>query len=205
MEVGELFPTETGVPQGGPLSPRLANAALHGLEEMIGQACPRRGRTPAVIRYADDLVVLHPDREVIEHGQALMAHWVREMGWELNPRKTRIRHTLEVVDGGAGFDFLGFNMRQYPSRARRGDKTSITPSRVSVTRHHRQGREVTTRHRRQRQRRLSEALNPVIRGWSHDCSTVGSKETCGKLDDRWRQRLRAGVRFRHPHKRRKWG
>jgi RNA-directed DNA polymerase len=50
MEVGELLPTEAGVPQGGPRSPLLANAARHGLEEMIGQAFPRRGRTPAVIR-----------------------------------------------------------------------------------------------------------------------------------------------------------
>jgi RNA-directed DNA polymerase len=147
MEAGELLPTATGVPQGGSLSPRLANAALHGLEEMIGQAFPRRGRTPAVIRDADDLVVLHPDREVIEQSQALMAHWLREMGVELKPSKTRIRHTLEVVEGEAGFDVLGFNMRQDPSRTRRGDKTLSNPSRGSVTRHHRQVREVTSRHR----------------------------------------------------------
>ncbi|MGH8069825.1 MAG: reverse transcriptase domain-containing protein [Candidatus Entotheonellia bacterium] len=188
MEAGELFPTEAGVPQGGPLSPRLANAALHGLEEMIGQAFPRRGRTPAGIRYADDLVVLHPDREVIEQSQALMARWWREMGLELKPSKPRIRHTLEMVEGGAGFDFLGFNIRQYPSRARRGDKTIIKPSRASVTRQHRQVRAVTTRHRMPRQRRLIEARNPVIRGWSHYFSTVCSKETFGKLDDRLRQR-----------------
>jgi RNA-directed DNA polymerase len=75
MEVGELVPTDAGVPQGGPRSPRRANAALHGLEELSGQACPRRGRTPAVSRSADDLVVLHPDREVIEPSQAWMAHW----------------------------------------------------------------------------------------------------------------------------------
>jgi RNA-directed DNA polymerase len=205
MEAGELFPTEAGVPQGGPLSPLLANVALHGLEERNGQAFPRRGRTPAVIRYADDLVVLHPDREVIEHSRALTAHWLDEMGLELKPSKTRIRHTLELVDGGAGFDFLGFNIRQYPSRARRGYKTIIKPSRISASRHHRQIREVTTRHRMQRQRRLIAALNPVIRGWSHYFSTVCSKETFGELDDRLRQRLRAWMRVRHPDKRRKWG
>jgi RNA-directed DNA polymerase len=149
--------------------------------------------------------VLPPDREVIAQGQAWMAHWLREMGWEVTPRKTRMRHTLEVVEGGAGFDVLGFNLRQDPSRARRGDTTSSTPSRVSVTRHHRQVRDVTTRHRMPRQRRLLDALNPVIRGWSHDGSTGCRKETCGTLDDRVRQRLRAGVRCRHPHKRRQWG
>src|SRR6266511_3001553 len=109
-----------------------------------------------------------------------MAPWLRARGLEWKPSKTRSRHRLEVVEGGAGFDVLGFNMRQYPSRARRGDKTIIKPSRVSVTRHHRQVRDVTTRHRRQRPRRLSEALHPVIRGGRHDCSTVCSTETCGK-------------------------
>jgi RNA-directed DNA polymerase len=74
-----------------------------------------------------------------------------------------------------------------------------------VTRQHRQVREVTTRCRMQRQSRRIEALNPVIRGWSHYSSTVCRKETFGKLDDRLRQRLRAWLRFRHPHKRRKWG
>jgi hypothetical protein len=132
--------------------------------------------------------VRHPDRAVIAHGQALLAHWVRAMGVELTPSQTRMRPTLAVVEGGAGFDCLGFNMRPDPSRARRGDKTSIKPSRGSGTRHHRQVRDVTTRHRRPRQRRRIEALNPVIRGWSHDCSTVCSQATFGTLDDRVRQR-----------------
>jgi RNA-directed DNA polymerase len=134
MEAGELLPTAAGVPRGGPLSPRFANATLHGLKEIIGQAFPRRGRTPAVIRDADDLVVLHPDREVIEHGQALMAHWLLETGLELKPSKTRIRHALELVEGRAGFDFLGFNIRQDPSRVQCRYKTIIKPSRASVTR-----------------------------------------------------------------------
>jgi hypothetical protein len=54
-----------------------------------------------------------------------MAHWVREMGLELHPSQTRSRPTLEVVEGGAGFDCLGVTIRPYPSRARRGDKTII--------------------------------------------------------------------------------
>jgi RNA-directed DNA polymerase len=188
MEAGELFPTEAGVPQGGPRSPLRANVALHGLEEMIGPAFPRRGRTPAGIRYADDLVVRHPEREVIEQSQPLMAHWLREMGLALKPSKTRSRPTLEPVEGAAGFDVLGFNIRQYPSRIRRGDQTIIKPSRAAVTRHHRQVREVTPRCRMPRQRRLIEALHPVIRGWSPYFSTVCRQETCGKWDDRLRQR-----------------
>jgi RNA-directed DNA polymerase len=108
---GDWNPTEAGTPQGGPVSPLLANVALHGLEERIQWAIP--GRTaPAVIRYADDLVVIHPDRAVIEQSQALIAEQLRGMGWELKPSKTRTTHTLHAEAGGAGFDFLGFNIRQ---------------------------------------------------------------------------------------------
>jgi RNA-directed DNA polymerase len=75
MAAGERFPPEAGVPHGGPRSPLLANVARHGLEEMIGQAWPRRGLPPAVIRDAEDRVVRPPEREVIEQRQALMAPW----------------------------------------------------------------------------------------------------------------------------------
>ncbi len=108
LDQGAWFPTEAGTPQGGPVSPWLANVALHGLEEAIARAFPGRG-TPAVIRYADDLVALHPKREVIERCQAVLAEHLRGMGWELKPSKTRITQTLHVEEGEAGFDFLGFN------------------------------------------------------------------------------------------------
>jgi RNA-directed DNA polymerase len=106
----------------------------------------------------------------------------------LKPRQTRIRQTLEAVEGAAGFACLGCNIRHDPSRVRRGDKTRIQPSRAAVPRHHRQVREVTTRCRMPRQSRRIEALTPVIRGWRHDCATVGRQATLGQLDDRVRQR-----------------
>ena len=68
---GAWFPTAAGTPPGGPASPLLANVALHGLEEASTRAFPSRGR-PAVVRYADDRVVLHPRREVIERWQAIL-------------------------------------------------------------------------------------------------------------------------------------
>ncbi len=108
LDQGAWFPTEAGTPQGGPRSPWLANVALHGLEEAIARAFPGRG-TPAVIRYADDLVALHPKREVIERCQAVLAEHLHGRGWELKPSKTRITQTLHVEEGEAGFDFLGFN------------------------------------------------------------------------------------------------
>jgi RNA-directed DNA polymerase len=204
LDKGDWYPTDTGTPPGGPVSPLLANVALHGLEERIRQAFPGR-RTPAVIRYAEDLVVLHPDREVIEPSQALIAEHLRGMGLELKPSKTRITRTWQVEAGGAGFDFLGFNIRQYPTKAKRGDKTSIKPSRTAMEHHKRQIVEVVRRHRADRQERLIEALNPVIRGWCHYFSTVCSKETFEEMDERVRQQLRSWSRFRHPHTPRNWG
>ena len=79
----------------------MAHIALHGLEERIKRAFPRQRHTPAVIRYADDLVVLHPDRQVVEQCQALLAEELKGMGLELKPSKTRIAHTLSG-NGGAG-------------------------------------------------------------------------------------------------------
>jgi RNA-directed DNA polymerase len=204
LDKGDWYPTDAGTPQGGPCSPLLANVALHGLEERIQQAFPGR-RTPAVIRYADDLVVLHPDREVIEQSQALIAEYLRGMGLELKPSKTRITHTLHVEAGVAGFDFLGFNIRQYPTKVKRGYKTIIKPSRTAIEHHKRQIVEVVRRHRADRQERLIEALNPIIRGWSNYFSTVCSTETFEEMDARVRQQLRAWSRFRHPHKPRNWG
>lgn len=202
LDKGELFPTEAGTPQGGTISPLLANIALHGLEELIERKYPGRNK-PALIRYADDLVVLHPDREVIERCQVLLAEQLRGMGLELKPSKTRITHTLEnpLGAGTAGFDFLGFNIRQYRvKRSKRGYKTIIKPSRQSIARHRRQIVEVIRRHQNDSQERFIEALNPVIRGWSNYFSTVCSKETFNKLDGELLQQLRAWIRFRHPQK-----
>ena len=84
LDGGQLFPTEAGTPQGGVLSPLLANIALHGLEEAVAAAFPKRLRkggkrerwTPTLIRYADDLVVLHADREVVQQCREIIAAWL---------------------------------------------------------------------------------------------------------------------------------
>ena len=105
----------------GVLSPLLANIALHGLEEAVAAAFPKTSRvtgskerwTPAVIRYADDFVVLHRDRDAVRHAREVTEEWLRGMGLELKPSKTTISHTLEEYEGKVGFDFLGFTVRQY--------------------------------------------------------------------------------------------
>src|SRR5262249_3172937 len=101
-----LFPSTEGTPQGGAISPLLANIALHGMEDVLRQRFPESkprvgpgGKQvfipePRLIRYADDFVVLHPDVEVVRQCQQVLSEWLREMGLELKPSKTRLGHTL---------------------------------------------------------------------------------------------------------------
>jgi len=139
LDQGTLFPTDTGSMQGGNLSPLLACSALHGLEAHIGKTFPRSGsrrfQTPNVVVYADDLVILHEDRTVVERCQAVVSEWLREMGLALKPSKTRITHTLDVAEGTPGFDFLGFQIRQYPggklSRAKIAEDVCTASKRAS--------------------------------------------------------------------------
>jgi len=101
LDRGDWFPTEEGTPQGGVISPLLANIALHGLENYIKQwAETWKGKTKAnrksisLIRYADNLVVLHKDKSVIQQAKELISNWLHGLGLELKESKTRICHTL---------------------------------------------------------------------------------------------------------------
>jgi RNA-directed DNA polymerase len=105
---GEVFsPTEAGTPQGGVVSPLLANIALHSMEMAIKGTC-KKNEQPVLIRYADDFLVLHPQKDVIEEAREAVTSWLKEMGLILSPQKTRITHTLSPYEGQVGFDFLGF-------------------------------------------------------------------------------------------------
>ena len=225
MDGPTLFPTEAGTPQGGGISPLLANVALHGLEHALRAAVPKRapaaaglGRAatwqPVVVRYADDFVVLHRDQAVIEQCQQLVAEWLSEMGLELKPSKTRIGHTLDACGGTAGFDFLGFHVRQYrrgkTHEAHRGDgpglgfKTLIKPSVAAQRRHDQHLRDRVRTRQGAPQDALLQELNPVIRGWSQYYATGASSKVFRSLDNRLYHRLRRWAKFRHPHKSGHW-
>ena len=138
MDNGIFEETEVGTPQGGVISPLLANIALDGMIRDIENHFPRskrredgtikQGYKPKIIRYADDFVVLHEDYDVILQCKNLIAQWLERVGLELKPEKTSIRHTLKSIkhDGKIvkpGFDFLGFNIRSYPAGKHRSGKT----------------------------------------------------------------------------------
>jgi RNA-directed DNA polymerase len=118
MDGKQLFPTSEGTPQGGVISPLLANIALHGMEERIKREFPKRDTSikgkritynaAQLIRYADDFVILHEDLTVVQRCRDIISEWLKDMGLELKPSKTRLVHTLIQVDGQSpGFNFLG--------------------------------------------------------------------------------------------------
>jgi RNA-directed DNA polymerase len=204
-------PTQAGTPQGGVISPLLANIALHGLETAI-RSCVKPGNTAqkalGVIRYADDFVVLHKDYEVLMRCKQAVEAFLVDIGLELRPEKTRIAHTLEKMgDENPGFNFLGFNVRQYKlgkHQSKQGYKTLIKPQKEKIQAHHKRLADIIVEMRAKKQAELIERLNPVIRGWSNYYSSQVSQKAFAKLDALLYWNLRNWGKRRHPKKTEKW-
>jgi len=205
-----LFPQE-GVPQGGVVSPLLMNVALHGLEEDILKAYPERHK-PAVIRFADDVVILHHDLDTLHQIKGQAEAWLSHIGLQLNPSKTHIAHTLNNHEGRVGFDFLGFNVRQYhvgryKTRTYQGYvdfKTLIRPAKKAVKRHLAHLKQVIRDYRGSSQAGLIGKLNPIIRGWANYYRTCSAKITFNRMSAQLYYKLRRWAAFRHPRKWPQW-
>jgi len=216
LEDGVFAPTEAGTPQGGCISPLLANVALHGMERAVqeGYALKQHTTKPILVRYADDLVVLYPTREGIEQAKGVLQRWLAKMGLELKPSKTRICHTLEPVEEHpAGCDFLGFNVRQYRVGASRsgrshgkrlGFKTLIRPSTAAVKRHRHALHQLVVTSLGLTQEALIGQLNPRIRGWSNYYRHVVSKQVLTDCDYQLFPVLLRWATRRHPRKSATW-
>jgi RNA-directed DNA polymerase len=214
IEEGQLFPNAAGTPQGGPLSPLLANVALHGLETAITSQWKTKEK-PSVIRFADDFVILHSDRDQLLKAKQIAEAWLRDLGLTLKPSKTRIAHTLHPQDDESpGFNFLGFSVRQYPVGKTHTGKTShgqplgfknlIHPSKEAVKTHLRQTAHIIRTHRAVSQETLIAHLNPLFRGWAKYYSTMVAKATFQRVDSVVYQMLRRWTKRRHPRKAMRW-
>ncbi|CAD5962835.1 putative reverse transcriptase [Planktothrix rubescens] len=213
MDGKNLFHTEEGTPQGGVISPLLANIALHGMEERVKQYAEtlkgektKNRQSLSLIRYADDFVIIHEDLNVIKKCKEIITDWLSDMGLELKPSKTKLIHTLNKTDGNVGFEFLGFHIQQHKVGNYRcanntngtplGFNTLITPSKAKIKTHLVKIAEVIETHKTAPQAALISKLNPIIRGWSNYYSTVVSKETFSKVDALTYDKLRAWARKR---------
>lgn len=196
----QLKRTDEGTPQGGVISPTLANITLNGLERGLqdflnhkfGIAATKREKVN-VVRYADDFVVTGNSKELLETTvKPWIEEFLRERGLELSQEKTRIVHIDQ------GFDFLGWNFRKYSG------KMLIKPSNKNVKMFYDKVSEIIKSWHSKSPESLIAKLNPVLRGWAEYHKGVVAKATFSKLDHLiyWRL-MRWGLR-RHPRKTRKW-
>jgi RNA-directed DNA polymerase len=266
VENNTLFPTKDGTPQGGVISPLLANIVLDGmgielkesaktwqkvdnksLQELIrlaerwndrsnagksrkGELGEKKAKSITLVRYADDFVILHAEKWVIERAKEWIEQWLWRIGLTLSEEKTQIVHTTE------GFDFLGQTIRHYENNHIKGhykrallkntdsngeDKTTaqwkkdvkrvrqthvlrITPSQKSIKKHKTAIKVIFDEMKASSQAELIERLNQTIRGWSNYHRFVLTSETFSGLDRYLWSKMWKWARRRHPTKGRKW-
>jgi len=200
VENRTLFPTEAGTPQGGIISPTLANLTLDGLGTLLMQRFPAKyakGKTthPKVhlIRYADDFIITGATKDVLEtEVRPLVEQFLRDRGLQLSPEKTCITHITE------GFDFLGQNLRKF------GDKLLIRPSKKNTHAFLSKARRLIRQCWGLSQAELIRQLNPLIRGWTNYHRHVVALGTFRKVDKALWQALWRWAKRRHPHKSWQW-
>lgn len=193
---GELFPTEEGTPQGGIISPILANMALDGIQELLASKFPiaiKNGKEIRhkinLVRYADDFIVTGDSEEILkDEVKPLIAEFLAERGLTLSEEKTLVTH----VDDG--FDFLGFNVRRY-------NGTLLTkPSKDRVKKFTAKIKEVIKRNASSTQHDLIFTLNPIIKGWGEYYQFSAATETYRKVDNAIFQKLWRWCLRRHHNK-----
>ncbi|OUL35141.1 group II intron reverse transcriptase/maturase [Nostoc sp. T09] len=202
VDKGTFYETETGTPQGGIISPLLANIALHGLEKALGIKHNNRGELTgkrAIVRYADDFVVFCETKEDAEKSVTILNKWMKDRGLALSDEKTKIVHLTQ------GFDFLGFNVRQYPvSNTLTGFKLLIKPSKQTMQNVRNKIRYVWLENKSQSVDYLVDKLNPIIRGIANYLRIGVSTEAFSSLDHWMYIRERRYTKRMHPNKSDKW-
>lgn len=196
--------TEKGTPQGGIISPLLANIALHGMEDEIGVRyvhTTRQGATlypnsVGLVRYADDFVIVCPSKEEAEGMYEKLQPYLEKRGLELAHDKTRVVHISE------GFDFLGFNFRQYPTKD--GMRLFIKPSKDSVKEAKRKIKEIFIWAKGREVSILIERLNQTIRGIANYWSPTVAKKIFRDIDNYILKRTLIYLKQRHHRKSIKW-
>ena len=198
-----LFPTEAGTPQGGLVSPILANMTLDGIEDILANKY-HRGKNGRItnsqrekhkvnfVRYSDDFIVTAKTKEIAEEAKELIKTFLKSKGLELSEEKTLITHIND------GFDFLGWNFRKYKG------KLFIKPSKKSLLKVTEKISKIIKKGTSWTQEALIKTLNPIITGWINYHQSVVAKETFSKLDYRIWNILWNWAKRRHPMKSHNW-
>ena len=192
-EKAKLFPTHQGTPQGGIISPILANIALDGMQRAIGQAVSKKGDKVNFVRYADDFIVTGATQEILEQKvKPALTAFLIPRGLELSEQKTVITHIEK------GFNFLGHTVRKF------GATLLTTPAKSSAQVLRDKLRLCIQSALGHSQEMLLRKLNPIIRGWANYYRHGASKRTFNRLDYHIYWQLWRWAKRRHPHKSAAW-
>jgi len=201
MDKSVLYETEDGTPQGGIISPVLANMTLDGLETILRKKYPNAGSRAAngknkqvnLVRYADDFVITGISKEILEtEVKPLIVDFLQERGLELSEAKTRITHIED------GCDFLGQNVRKYNGQfLTRPSKTNVKTFLANI-------RKVIKENKQATAYGLIATLNPKIRGWANFHRHAAAKDTFVHVDTAIFKTLWQWARRRHPKKDKGW-
>jgi len=186
----KLFSTNEGTPQGGIISPILANMALDGIQKLLSDNF--KGKKVNFARYADDFIVTAETKEVAEQAKELIRDFLKQRGLELSEEKTVITHIND------GFDFLGWNFRKY------NGTLIIKPSKKSIGNLLDKLSKVIKYGAAHSQDELIKSLNPILRGWTnyHKCSCA--KKVFSAIGHELFLKLARWAQHRHHNKSRKW-
>jgi RNA-directed DNA polymerase len=199
VKSGQLFPTTEGTPQGGIISPVLANMTLDCLESVLEARFGKHRSKMAfqnkvnLVRYADDFIITGASKEIlVEEALPLVENFLADRGLSLSVEKTKVIHIDE------GFDFLGQNVRKYQG------KLIIKPSRNNIKKFLGSVRNIVKDNKAAKQSSLIRLLNPMITGWANYHRHVCSKEVFNRMDHIiafwvWQWAIR-----RHPNKSASW-
>ena len=198
FEGSRLFPTTSGTPQGGVVSPILANMVLNGLEEVLGKRfySTKKGiidkannnrHKVNLIRYADDLVITADSEEIAEEIKKILIEFLHERGLQLSEEKTHITHISK------GFTFLGWEFRKFK------DKLLICPSKDSISSYTEKIHKILRHGRSWSQDAVISAINPITRGWCNYHKHTAASKTFSKLDHVTFNMLYAWAKRKHPN------
>lgn len=197
FEGRQLFPTNSGTPQGGIISPVLANLALDGLERELDGLfrTVREARHHKVnyVRYADDFIITASSKEFLENEvKPLVQRFLAVRGLTLSEKKTVV---TPVTDG---FDFLGWTVRK------RGNTLLTTPAKKNQKNFMAKVRDALRTRRAAKQEDVIDTLNPVLRGWAQYHRTQMATRTFAKTDHLIQSALWRWACRRHPNKGKRW-
>ena len=192
MEKNAFYETPAGTPQGGIISPTLANITLDGLAQVVAQITTKTDKVH-LVRYADDFIITGNSRETLERKvKPAVITFLAERGLTLSEEKTSITHIDQ------GFDFLGFNVRKYDG------KLLIKPAKKSVKAFLGAMRMLIKSNPTIKTESLIRLLNPKLRGWANYYRHVVSKRTFSQVDEAIFKAQCRWTRRRHPTRSAKW-